>query len=465
MLNYSKVKSMIKTGINPFNRLDASSTAVKLLLLFCALTAFSSPMPQNISWLELLMGIGIFSSFVIFAKPVLVKASESGLYKLYIAIITILLVVPSIGAFALHNSWMNVARDFLPVAFFLIVPICIFVHTSSNENSNVCNLLAITLVFIGVSETFAFYLGLYDLIGNPVNIMYKITNGIRVVDTVPSLAAANIAGATSDYSQEGIQYKIKMADAFIRMYDPAVFFASIAMSCTGLKFIFRSWRTWFFGVLLLVFGIGIAFGFLLLGLRANVLLYLVAVTIYAGYYIKTPGFYLRLLPVVVFLAIVMAPWVVDGISLLFLKQYTMGTNGKASEWLAVINQISTSVNGILFGLGWGGTFHNPILNYSTRFTHSMISFFILKTGIVGLVALFLYFFISIKVGSNAHQNSPDLRRVYILSTIPPLLVGILFQPSYKILTFALIFTLFVTALPFKMRESKFAYQNTKSKFD
>lgn len=450
MQKYLNVKSMEKIIINVVDEWKRSSIAIKLLLIFCALTAFSSPMPQHITWFETIIAIGIFSSALVLAKSVLVKARAISFIKLCVAIASILIFVPAIVATLFHNSWMNVARDLLPSAFFLIIPICLFVQASSRTESNIFNLLAITLIFIGISEAFVFYIGLYRLIGNPVDIMYMITSGIQEVDAASVLNSENVVDTMSSFSQSMVLYQEKLADAFIRLYDPAVFFASITMSCAGLKLILWSWRSWFFGVVLLIIGMSIAFGFLILGLRANVVLYLIVISIYAAYHLKSPSFYLRVLPVLTLLILIVAPWVVDGISLLFLKQQTMGTNGKAGEWFAVIKQISTSFEEFLFGIGWGGTFYNPILNYPTRFTHSMVSFYLLKTGVVGVAALFLYVLVSVRVGiTSAQVNDPDLRRIYVLATIPPLLIGLLFQPSYKILSFALVFTLFAFVAPSK----------------
>lgn len=125
--------------------------------------------------------------------------------------------------------------------------------------------------------------------------------------------------------------------------------------------------------------------------------------------------------------------------LLLSKQEDFGANGKTDELAAVVAETSASPYSMLFGVGWGGLFHDPAVdNILVSYTHSAISFFLLKGGLIGIAVLLAYMgwiFVRIRHGMQLH------RLPYILAALVPVLIGLLFQVSYKTLSYGLILTL------------------------
>lgn len=447
---------MLKSVQNIAKSWTELHVALKLLLLCSVLTAFSSPMPQYIGWLEIMIGTGLIAGASMLAKPILKFSSQNASFKNCLVMLAIILAVPMMVAIKHDNSWEDVARDFLPSAFLLSIPILFYMGASWEKDNCVCDLIAASLLIIGVSEACRFYTELHLLIGNPTNISKSMANGLEMIGLPAGSSLEYAAGSKSVVlTQDHLLYQRRMAEAMLRMYDPAPFFAAIAMSCVGLALMLNSWRGWLYGVLLFVLGAGIIHGFLLLALRANVVLYLIAMCIYAISLSKKPGFYLRIMPTLIVFAIATTPWLLEGVSLLLLKQNAVGSNGKVGEWVAVVKQIATSPGTLLAGLGWGGVFHNPILDQPTRFTHSLITFYLLKTGVIGLGCLIAYLYMSIRFFAiSVKTRIGGLRKIYLLSSIPPLIVGLLFQPSYKILSYSLVLTIFAFSIGLRIGRKK-----------
>lgn len=116
----------------------------------------------------------------------------------------------------------------------------------------------------------------------------------------------------------------------------------------------------------------------------------------------------------------------------------------------VVSTVFFSLQTTLFGIGWGGVLVNSIYsNEPTRFTHSILSFYLLKTGVVGLGILLtimgLWF---ARLQKTGNSKSFDISRLILLiSCIPPLLIGMLFEPTYKMLSYSVTLALFTLALP------------------
>ena len=211
------------------------------------------------------------------------------------------------------------------------------------------------------------------------------------------------------------------------------------------------------GILLLGCGLFVSYGFMIVGLRAYTGLFATAFFCASLTQIKKTGFYIRVLPFAALGLVFIWPHIVSVVQLLWLKQQMMGTNGKAGEWIAVFSTISASPQTLLFGIGWGGTFENPILlNDTTRFTHSLLSFYLLKTGIMGLIALVLIFtalvLTVLKMFGPVRPLSLE-RLIVLFASIPVMIIGVLFEPTYKMLSYGIILSLLILTLPTTSQQS------------
>jgi hypothetical protein len=92
----------------------------------------------------------------------------------------------------------------------------------------------------------------------------------------------------------------------------------------------------------------------------------------------------------------------------------------------------------LFGLGWGALFADPAVRGSrVSFVHNMNGYYFLKTGVLGSIAVFFYvFYLLSRPRIRALRNLP-----WLLAGAGSLIVGLVFQPSYKVLTYGLILLL------------------------
>lgn len=210
----------------------------------------------------------------------------------------------------------------------------------------------------------------------------------------------------------------------------------------------RSWRGWLPGMLLAGIGAFIAYGFMILGLRAYTALFVLAIAAVCLTQLRERGLYIRLLPVFVLICILFWSQIEPILQLLWMKQKLVGANGKVGEWLAVTTTIAATPQSMLLGIGWGGTFVNPIYGADSRFTHSMLSFYLLKSGVVGISMLFagigLLLVHSKKLAKTTHFDISSL--ILLISCLPPLLIGVLFEPTYKMLSYGVILALFVLVL-------------------
>ncbi|MDH6673552.1 hypothetical protein M2277_004217 [Paenibacillus sp. LBL] len=129
----------------------------------------------------------------------------------------------------------------------------------------------------------------------------------------------------------------------------------------------------------------------------------------------------------------------NSFELLVSKQEDFGANGKTDELAAVLAETSASPYSMLFGVGWGGLFHDPAVNnILVSYTHSAVSFFLLKGGLIGIAVLMSYLG---WIMYRALQRFTMVMLPYMLAAFVPVVIGLLFQVSYKTLSYGMILTL------------------------
>ncbi|MDD5329770.1 MAG: hypothetical protein PHX38_07185 [Sulfuricella sp.] len=430
-----------------FDRLRPVPAGYLLLLASYCLVVFGSPMPPRISWLETLIGGGLVLSGLLLAPRVMEEIRQQDYARRGIALAAILLLVPTTWGWLQGNVPYDMARDIFPYLFLVSVPVLLLYTVNRTRRDLQLRLISAALVFVGIFTAATFFLGASKLYGDLPHLSETMQRGFGGISE--QAVPAQRIDASTEQIERVKQRKQAEAVVFLKLYDPAMMFASIFMATWGIVLIIKSWRHAVIGVALLGGGAWIASGFMLLGLRAYTALWALALVLVCATQFRRPGFYARMMPAAAIALAVMWPRITATIQMLWAKQQMVGSNGKISEWLAVLSTISASPETLLIGIGWGGIMNNPILlNEPTRFTHSMLSFFLLKTGIVGLLALLTTLAMLVLRNKRPSPVGPltTERTILLLSCIPPLLIGVLFEPTYKMLSYGVIFALFALSL-------------------
>lgn len=392
---------------------------VVFLLSYCGVV-FSLPMPPRVTDVELMMGAGLLVASLMLTPRIIFYVRQDTGKQLVMGLTGLLFFVPMFIGYKNGFLLSEMMRDIVPLAFLLGAPIILTYSLTPNHVVALKRGLLGVLIFVGVVTGISFLIGMFKFAGTAENMYHLIQGGFG--------------------QKTAIQGSV---DVFLKLYDPAVLFVSIFISCWGVVFIASDSQKFLLGLGLLVLGGLIAYGFMVLGLRAYSAFFLMIVTYVTLAQLRKRMFVTRLLPLLLITFWFLFPKIQAVIEMMLLKQQLLGSNGKLEEWQAVIATMSASSQTLWFGIGWGGTFDNPILNAPTRFTHSMISFFILKTGITGTMVLCSVFLLMLFGWKNTIQKilvSPH-EQIILLAGIPPIIIGVLFEPTYKMLSYGILLAL------------------------
>lgn len=405
-----------------------------LVLLAYSLVAFGSPMPPKTTWLEIVMGCGLLMGGISLAGLVIREARQQRSARWCLILAALLFFIPLCVGLMRGNAWSDMARDIFPLAFLVLIPI-VLIYSSLSDNRAILRTLMITvLVFVGICTAVTFFVGAFKLTGSTDQMVLMMRGGLGQI-MPPKISLA------------GLDEQVRIV--FLKIYDPAMLFAAIFLSAWGTILMVKSWWGWLPGLVLAGIGALIAYGFMILGLRAYAAFFVLAVLSVSLTKWRERGLYIRLFPVFIVACIAFWSQIEAVLQLLWIKQQVTGTNGKAGEWLAVINSVFSTPQSVLFGIGWGGKFNNPILHETTRFTHSALSFYLLKSGVLGLTTLLsiigILFFQGRRLGESGELTTSRL--ILLASCLPPLVIGVLFEPTYKMLSYGVILALFVLVLP------------------
>lgn len=410
---------------------------IYVILVSYSLIIFSSPMPVKITWVEWTSGIGLLLGGYMLINPI--KSSIKN-YKeaSYAGITSICLVAfPLLHGILSGHTLVNIARDVFPVAYLLGIPFILLLSSNIKNNNTMKRIIISALVFVA-SITVVYSIYKISVICGSIDSFVKVMT--MSFDQSVCATTAGTAGTAGTLQL-----------CFLKLYDPAILFTSLWLTSWGIVLIIRSWMSSIMGIILCAIGGSMAYAFMILGLRAYAALYILSAIIICSVFIKNKGFYIRMGPVI--LIGVMLFW--TKINMIFLlmkkKQLMLGSNGKSNEWNAVIKTIFHSLENLFIGIGWGGEFYNPIYLNNTRFTHSAISFFLLKSGLAGIFLLILVigFLLVTSKKINSDQEISIGTTITLISCAPIIIIGILFEPTFKMLSYGLVYALFLISLPWK----------------
>ena len=126
------------------------------------------------------------------------------------------------------------------------------------------------------------------------------------------------------------------------------------------------------------------------------------------------------------------------------KTSLVGFNSRFEELAAVWDRISVSPLSVIFGAGWGASYHSPAVGgLEVNFTHSLLTSMLLKSGLLGAVLCTIY------IGAIARRALKHLRGapVFALASFGALGIPFVLYASYKSLDFGLLLLLFTVYTP------------------
>lgn len=392
--------------------LDFRKNVLGILAFIIALLSyslFSAPFPVNMGIAEIFIG-GFLVLFVSIPTGLIVMTGGFTLYQRY-SVVPIWL---HIGFFLLLwcelfnglivQGWdiTDIIRDIIPCVY-IFVPL-LLLPAMQRSTVNWLKILPWIISIMGVILSLRFY---------------------RVAQISPLDVG-----------------KMYFFDNFLYLpYDPSVIFAGIFLPLMAV----HTWKSnslisWL-GSLLMVIGGFLALGSLMaVAQRAPLALAVLCFGVF--FLIVTRQSIKKLILLILFLVLagyLAQEQIQSSFQLLSDKQDSFGANGKTEELFAVLKETSQSPITLLFGVGWGGLFHNPaVANIQVSYTHSGFTFFLLKAGIMGIIIFVSYL---LWICRHLLHGFTVNKSPIVLACVVPMLIGLLFQVSYKTLSYGIILTL------------------------
>src|SRR5450759_6022396 len=103
------------------NNESISKLCYGLVLLSYFLIIFSSPMPIQVGWIDVVMGAGLVLGVLMTAIPLIARNGK--IFPPLFWMLCILIIVPTLIGIARENGYANLIRDILPVMFMSVLPL------------------------------------------------------------------------------------------------------------------------------------------------------------------------------------------------------------------------------------------------------------------------------------------------------------------------------------------------------
>ena len=409
-----------------------------LIIASYLLLVFGSPMPIKIGGIEIVMGVGlIIGSYLLGASFI---ARKDGNLRLPALCIMYFLLTPLLIGVARGNGFSDIARDVAPLMFMVALPF-LFRFLPQDRSTPKLRALLLAVLVVGLVSALQFHLGIVKLFGSMDTYISKYDLG--------SVSPEKGVGRNAIYMLKLFGLGDADYQAFLlKGQDPAILFSAIYLLCSGIAFILVKPRRFFLGLLALGGGSFCFYEFAALGMRAFSGLTVLAIIIYASYLIsskKVPvgnfivaGIFGLLLTYTQIINLAVQMWE---------KNQANGLSGRPAELYAAFGAISENFISLLFGVGWGGLLANPIYQgATTRYTHSLFSFWLLKTGVVGFAMLVLFVTLLFRRIDLRGIWSSSHRLAVFLAASAVIIIGLFFEPTYKMLSFGLIMGLLLAEL-------------------
>jgi len=364
-------------------------------LSFLIYGSFSSPTPDSPSWAEFSIFLFLALSFGGYASKIFISYQRPWQWA-GLALLVYGLSIPTIMGGAINNNMpLVIVRDVIGF-IFLTLPLFMFPFLQANEKRN--DILLWGALFIGLAFSLRVLFVDFSFTTSRQNLLYLANSPLVLFSALYfTLSAYSLLikryslahiGRAGLYGFIALLPLLAMFIDFQRASFIAVFFALTTMMITN--FYRKPIRVILsFFILLLIAVIGYELGQTI-------------------------------------------------INSLITKTAQVGLNMRLQELTAVWEQISVSPFTLLLGHGWGAEFESPAVgNLPVAYTHSLISYMLLKTGLIGLCLTFIYMalifekLISLVLNKDTEFNA----------LLWPFIIPILFYASYKSFDYGLLLTL------------------------
>lgn len=380
-----------------------------LILIFLIYGTFSSPTPDDPGlWeaiigtlLVLLAGRGVITAIggILMRRPIVPG---------YVIIsFAWLLIVPSVVGILLRgNDLTDFVRDFLPF-FYLTLPLFLARRISENPESWK-NVLQWGLVYVGLAFAVRFY---------------QVAEG--------EIWVTPIYDFVGYFNQ-----------------DPAVLFSATFLTLGAVNFLYE--RRWLSSIAALITGGFIYSSVAFQALRAQIILVVLALFVLYLYTLwRYPGRLATWVPLfglaVGFLTL--SPmrtkllWVIEMIN---AKTEAAGVlNMRNVEIYEVLQHFLSRIDLFLFGDGWGAKLYMSTSDSEVRFTHAGLTYFIWKSGLIGVMALLAIIYWIVKQILLGWRYTPKdgWFLTFWLSCFNAVFAYFFIEPGYKMLTFGFVLCL------------------------
>lgn len=423
-----------------------------IIIISYLLVMLSYPMPPKIGAVEIIMGTGLTIGSLLLSFTLVMQKDKS--LKRFFLCVSYFVLAPLLVGVLRSNNLSNVARDIAPLMFMVVIPLLIVFLPQSRNAPYRLRALLVAICAVGLTSAIQFHYGMVQLFDSMS--VYTSRYGATVPEGVvvglvdfilrsfmPILKSINVK-----YTQDDFQMLV------VKCQDPAILFSAIYLLCMGLALILVKPRRLPLGLLALAGGWLCVYEFSALGMRAFIGLTVLALIVYMLHLVKSRKLPRSNLIVAGIIGLLFTyTQIVNIAAQMWAKHQAAGFGSRLGELYAVFSTISENFITLLFGVGWGGLLINPIYGTATtRYTHSLISFWLLKTGVVGFAVMVLFAILLLRriglkrvwlksVWTSSH------RLAVFLAASAVIVIGLFFEPTYKMLSFGLIVGLLLAELP------------------
>jgi len=334
--------------------------------------------------------------FILLATPYFLLDRLMNNQVYYVCSVLLLLIfLGIIGSMKNDVEFSYLARDLIPFLFFFTI---ILIAALDEENNII--IIMYGMLFVGIA----------------FSLRYIFSIDMQLVD---------IGGKFFN-------------DKHYLMQDPACLFAAL-FSINRMFWCLKKGQLLLTTVFLMI-SLLITLAFLLMGIRAALGITIFYTLILIWCHVRSNVLILIINCFFIY-CIYMNVWIFE---LIIQKFYDSGLNNKDVEALAVIEYVTAELDTLLLGVGFGGTFYNPVYAEYIRYTHNFITYNLLKFGIVGLFIATAVLMLHIYILCGKLLNAILHKRIDTYTSVSLAMIPSMYlQPTFKSLTFGILFSLFL----------------------
>jgi len=399
--------------------LGLSGVYIALSLL---LYSFGTSCPHGVGTIEIGVAISLMMAVMVTIFKQLLGCGnqfESKVGFIVPLAVIVLLMLPIFTALtqtrANITTW-ELARDILPYMFF-VIPV-FFIGMGVKDAMLMVRVIPIFTILVGLIYSLRFGYFVQNNFGSVLSFLISQNE----------MFASDLIGRSENLTD----------DALCLPFDPAVFFSAFFLSLTAFDKISGKRKQRLQGIALLLLAMLPIDALVIISSRAALGLLILLLIAYGAKHSSKKN----IVGIsVIFVMVLILAWPVVSLvyEILMSKQVAVGSNNKFEEVEQIYGTLADAgFEHIIMGLGWGGAFYDPAVGMVSSFSHSLISYFFLKAGIIGvcLLGIYLWWLIRMLLKIFAYQTNGYEIAVYSISAV--IVISLFFQPLYKTPTYGVL---------------------------